>query len=115
MSAFGVDISDEVAVDAAFAQIKASDLAIDGAFLNAGESLRSAEGELGSFDSAIWHRQLGVNLHGFFYTLQRSAETLKARRSGSIVVTSSTSGIRPELLVSYSYVAAKSAVTAVSK
>lgn len=119
VAAFEVDISDEAAVDAAFASIKESEMTLDGVFLNAGinagESLRSNDGELGNFDSATWHRLMDVNLNGFFYTLQRSAEMLKARRSGSIVVTSSTSGIRPEPLVSYAYIAAKSAVTAVSK
>lgn len=114
-----VDVADEAAVDRAFEALAIAGTTIDGAFLNAGinagESFRSVGGELDHFPTEIWQRVLDINLSGFFFTLRRTAETMKASGRGAIVVTSSTSGIRAEPLVSYPYIAAKSAVTAVAK
>jgi len=51
-----------------------------------------------------------VDLNGVFNTLRAVSPVLKAQGSGSIVVTASTAGLRPEPLVGYAYVAAKAAV-----
>lgn len=119
VTTMSVDIADEAAVDAAFGALSAGGTSIDAAFLNAGinagESLRSPGGELDRIPTETWQRVLDINLNGFFFTLRRTAEAMKAKGRGAIVVTSSTSGIRPEPLVSYPYIAAKAAVTAVSK
>lgn len=113
-----VDVSDGDAVDRVFAAIE-QEHTPDGAFLNAGingtVSFRLPEGELQNTSREIWHRVLGVNLHGFFYTLQRTAGLLKKVGRGTIVVTSSTAGERPEPLIGYAYIASKAAVTAVSR
>lgn len=111
-----VDISDGAQVDRAFEQLGA-DHAVDGAFLNAGingtHSIRLPEGELENVDRDLWRRVLGINLDGFFYTLQRTAALLKRAGHGTIVVTGSTSGVRAEPLIGYAYIASKTAVHAV--
>lgn len=112
------DVSDADDVDRVFDEIAAQHQ-MDGAFLNAGvngtKSFQLEEGELQNSDRDIWHRVLGVNLTGFFYTLQRTAGELKKIGRGTIVVTSSTSGERAEPLIGYAYIASKTAVTAVSR
>lgn len=114
-----VDVSIPADVDAVFDAIEAGGSRLDGAFLNAGinagQSLRSREGEIDALDRNTWKRVLDINLDGFFYTLQRTSTIMKRQRSGSIVVTGSTSGMRAEPLVSYAYTAAKSAVRGVAK
>lgn len=110
------DVSDPDQVDAAFDAMRAEHT-VDGAFLNAGingtTSFRLPEGELQNTDRAVWRRVLGVNLDGFFYTLQRTAGLLKETGHGTIVVTGSTSGVRAEPLIGYAYIASKTAVHAV--
>lgn len=110
-----VDISDPAGLAAAFDAIAELDGAFLNAGINAGASLRTAEGRLGSFDRDTWQRVLDINLTGFFDSLQHTARIMKARRRGAIVVTGSTSGVRAEPLVSYAYVAAKTAVHAVAR
>ena len=112
------DVSAPDDVDRVFDEIAAHHQ-MDGAFLNAGingtKNFQSPEGELQNTDREIWHRVIGVNLNGFFYTLQRTAGELKKIGRGTIVVTSSTSGERAEPLIGYAYIASKTAVTAVSR
>ncbi|CAN5336112.1 SDR family NAD(P)-dependent oxidoreductase [soil metagenome] len=119
VTTYQVDVSDPGAVDAAFDEIERAGLTLDGAFLNAGinagQSFRTPEGEVDALDRDIWKRVLDINLDGFFFTLQRTAAIMKRQRSGSIVVTGSTSGMRAEPLVSYAYIAAKSAVRGVAR
>ena len=110
-----VDITDPTGLAAAFAQMPRLDGAFLNAGINAGASLRDDAGQLGSFDRDTWQRVLDINLTGFFDSLQHTARIMKARRSGNIVVTGSTAGVRTEPLVSYAYVAAKTAVTAVAQ
>lgn len=111
-----VDIADPEQVDAAWDTVE-RDHAIDGAFLNAGMNagpgIRHPGGRIDEFARETWHGLLAVNLHGFFLTLQRTAGILKTAGRGSIVVTGSTAGIRPEPLMGYAYVASKAAVHAV--
>lgn len=116
VSTFVCDISDGAHVDAVWAQVGEAHV-IDGAFLNAGvngtKPTRSPEGEIDVASREIWDRVIGIDLTGFFYTLQRTAGLMKPRRQGQIVVTGSTSGVRAEPLIGYAYVAAKTAVHAV--
>jgi NAD(P)-dependent dehydrogenase (short-subunit alcohol dehydrogenase family) len=112
------DVSVAADVDRVFDAI-AAEHQMDGAFLNAGvngtTSFRLPAGELQNADREVWDRVIGINLTGFFYTLQRTAGELKKIERGTIVVTSSTSGERAEPLIGYAYIASKTAVTAVSR
>jgi len=53
---------------------------------------------------------IDINLHGVVYTAQAAARHMKKQRSGSIVTTASTAGLRNDPFTSYSYTIAKAAV-----
>lgn len=87
---------------------------IDSVFANAGISggrgLTNPAGTIDSFDIDGWYALLDINLHGVVHTLRAAAPHMKRQRSGSMVVTASTAGLRNDPLVSYSYVVAKAGV-----
>jgi NAD(P)-dependent dehydrogenase (short-subunit alcohol dehydrogenase family) len=67
----------------------------------------------GSIDEFGWDDYRGlldVNLHGVVYTVRAAAKHMKQERSGSIVVTASTAGLRNDPFVPYSYAIAKAGV-----
>jgi NAD(P)-dependent dehydrogenase (short-subunit alcohol dehydrogenase family) len=66
------DVSDSAAVDKAFAETLETFGRVDGAFANAGVSGRGIKSVTEITDDE-WHRVLGVNLDGAFYTLRRAA------------------------------------------
>jgi len=107
------DIADGEQVDEVWARLGERNT-LYGAFLNAGvngtKPTRTPEGEIDVASREIWDRVIGIDLTGFFYTLQRTAGHMKQLRQGQIVVTGSTSGVRAEPLIGYAYIAAKTAV-----
>ncbi|MFB9071614.1 SDR family NAD(P)-dependent oxidoreductase [Citricoccus parietis] len=111
------DIHDADAIDSVFGELDGT-VRIDAAFLNAGinagASLRTADGEIDALDRETWRKVLDINLSGFFFCLQRTAAHMKRNHAGSIIVTGSTAGLRAEPLVSYAYAASKAAVHAVA-
>lgn len=89
-----VDVSDEAAVETAFASTIAVMGRVDCIFANAG--IRSRATSFADMPSAMYHELLNVNLHGAFYTLRETARHMRARaiggdRGGSIVVCGSLS------------------------
>jgi NAD(P)-dependent dehydrogenase (short-subunit alcohol dehydrogenase family) len=108
------DVSDPGAVTALVDGIVAAHGRIDVVFANAGIAKGSGPGDpagqLDTFDLADWHELVDVNLHGVVHTLRAAAAPMKKQRSGSIVVTASTAGLRQDPFVSYSYVVAKAGV-----
>jgi NAD(P)-dependent dehydrogenase (short-subunit alcohol dehydrogenase family) len=78
-----VDITDRPSLDAAFAKVGAPDIVV----ANAGIA---PEADFCDQTAEGWERILRVNLTGTFHTLQAAARLMKARRSGSMVVTAST-------------------------
>lgn len=116
VSEYVADIADPEQVDEVFERMGAEH-PVDGGFLNAGvngtTSFRVPGGELENTDRDVWRRVLGINLDGFFWTLQRTAGLLKKAGHGTIVVTGSTSGVRAEPLIGYAYIASKTAVHAI--
>ena len=113
VATFTVDISDPAQVDAAFDEIQER-FEVDGAFLNAGVnrtvSPRLPDGAIDVASREDWRRVMSINLDGLFFTLQRTAGLMKPRGRGTIVVTGSTAGLRPEPLIGYAYTASKHAV-----
>jgi NAD(P)-dependent dehydrogenase (short-subunit alcohol dehydrogenase family) len=109
-----VDVSDAGQVRRLMDDVVEEDGGVDVVFANAGISLEPGvvdpEGGFGAFDRGRWDRVLGVNLNGVAFTMQAAAERMRAQRSGRIVVTASTAGLRPDPLVGYSYSATKFAV-----
>lgn len=108
------DVSDPGAVTALVDGIVAAHGRIDVVFANAGIAKGSGPGDpagqLDTFDLADWHELVDINLHGVVHTLRAAAAPMKKQRSGSIVVTASTAGLRQDPFVSYSYVVAKAGV-----
>lgn len=109
-----LDVTDAEAVEALVDGIVDEHGRIDSVFANAGISggrgLTDPSGSVDSFDMSGWYALLDVNLHGVVHTLRAAAPHMKRQRSGSLVVTASTAGLRNDPLVSYSYVVAKAGV-----
>src|SRR3989442_11090195 len=72
-----VDVSDEAAVEAAFASTLKAMGRVDCAFANAGFSDRAPS--IMELTSERYHALLNVNLHGAFYTLRTAARHMKDR------------------------------------
>lgn len=89
-----VDVSDEAAVVAAFADTVKEMGRIDCVLANAGLQTRAAS--FPDLTSEMYHQLLDVNLHGAFYTLREASRHMRERAiagdpGGSIVVTGSLS------------------------
>ena len=61
------------------------------------------EGWLDDMSMADYNALIDVNLHGVVYTVQAAARHMKRQRSGSIVTTASTAGLRNDPYTPYSY------------
>ncbi|HKT97646.1 MAG TPA: SDR family oxidoreductase, partial [Paraburkholderia sp.] len=94
----GVDVTDEDAVNAAFARATDGLGAIDILVNNAGQATASPFAQT---DLALWKRMLDVNLTGVFLCTRAVLPAMLARKSGRIVNVASTAG-----QVGYPYVAA---------
>src|SRR5215471_6597302 len=68
------------------------------------------EGWLDDMNMDDYNALIDVNLHGVVYTVQAAAAHMKRQRSGSIVTTASTAGLRNDPYTPYSYTIAKAAV-----
>lgn len=89
-----VDVSDESAVDAAFAETLEVMGRVDCVLANAGFTSRAVS--FPDMSSEMYHDLLNVNLHGAFYTLRAASRHMRDRAQagdpgGSIVVTGSLS------------------------
>ena len=89
-----VDVSDETAVEAAFAATLETMGRVDCVFANAGYSQRAPS--FPDMTSAMYHDLLAVNLHGAFYTLRTASRHMRERAlagdpGGSLVVCGSLS------------------------
>lgn len=109
-----LDVADASAVRSLINGIVAEHGRIDIAFANAGIARGRPplipEGTVDEFDMADYHALIDVNLHGAVLTAQAAAAHMKRQRSGSIVVTASTAGLRNDPFTPYSYAIAKAGV-----
>ena len=98
-----VDVTDEKAVDAAFARLARVDVLVN----NAGIAVRK-----NSFDitSEEWDRVLDVNLRGLFLCARAAARRMKAQGGGAIVNLASIMGFSGGLYPNPAYQASKGAV-----
>ena len=114
-----VDVSDAAAVRAVVDRTVNSHGRIDIVFANAGIARgrppKLPEGWLDDMDMAAYNALIDVNLHGVVYTVQAAARHMKRQRSGSIVTTASTAGLRNDPYTPYSYAIAKAAVVNFTK
>jgi NAD(P)-dependent dehydrogenase (short-subunit alcohol dehydrogenase family) len=79
------DVSDEKAVDGAFAETLRALGRVDGCFANAGVSGRGAASFL-EISAEEWRRVLGVNLDGAFFTFRAAARHMVERGDGGVLV-----------------------------
>ena len=112
-----VDVSDEGAVEVAFASSLRAMGRVDCVFANAGSSSRAPS--FPDMTSEIYHQLLNVNLHGAFYTLREATRHMRARAQsgdpgGSIVICGSLS-IFHGIPGMEHYAAAKGALAAMVK
>jgi NAD(P)-dependent dehydrogenase (short-subunit alcohol dehydrogenase family) len=109
-----LDVSDRAAVHALVDRIVGVHGRIDIVFANAGVARGrpplQPEGSLDDMSMTDYDALIDVNLHGVVYTVQAAAKHMKRQRSGSIVTTASTAGLRNDPYTPYSYTIAKAGV-----
>jgi NAD(P)-dependent dehydrogenase (short-subunit alcohol dehydrogenase family) len=119
ISSRGVDVSHVRAVNDLVDHVVAIHGKIDIVFANAGIARGRPpllpEGWLDDMDMAAYKALIDVNLHGVVYTVQAAARHMKRQRSGSIITTASTAGMRNDPYTPYSYAIAKAAVVNFTK
>jgi NAD(P)-dependent dehydrogenase (short-subunit alcohol dehydrogenase family) len=88
------DVSDEAAVDRAFAETIRRLGRVDGCFANAGVTGRNASASFIEMGADEWRRVLKVNLDGAFFTFRAAARHMVERGGGgSLVGTASLAAI----------------------
>jgi NAD(P)-dependent dehydrogenase (short-subunit alcohol dehydrogenase family) len=114
-----LDVSDPTAVRACVDRVVDAHGRIDIVFANAGVARGRppmlAEGWLDDMSMTDYDALIDVNLHGVVYTVQAAARHMKRQRSGSIVTTASTAGLRNDPYTPYSYAIAKAGVVNFTK
>jgi NAD(P)-dependent dehydrogenase (short-subunit alcohol dehydrogenase family) len=119
ISGRGLDVSDPTAVRAFVDRVVDVHGRIDIVFANAGVARGRPpllpEGWLDDMSMTDYNALIDVNLHGVVYTVQAAARHMKRQRSGSIVTTASTAGLRNDPYTPYSYTIAKAGVVNFTK
>jgi NAD(P)-dependent dehydrogenase (short-subunit alcohol dehydrogenase family) len=114
-----LDVSDPAAVRALVDDIVDTHGQLDIVFANAGVARgrppMMPEGWLDDMSMPDYTALIDINLHGVVYTVQAAARHMKRQRSGSIVTTASTAGLRNDPYTPYSYTIAKAAVVNFTK
>ena len=92
-----MDIADEAAVEAAFAELDTAGWAPDVVVANAGVQLFGQDAPAADLDLDVWRRTIDVNLTGTFLTVKHALRSLIARDvPGSIILTGSPTGLNGE-------------------
>lgn len=91
-----MDISDEDAVAAAFAEIEADGWAPDVVVANAGVQLFGQDAPAADLDLDVWRRTIDINLTGTFLTVKHAVRSMLPRGGGSIILTGSPTGVNGE-------------------
>jgi NAD(P)-dependent dehydrogenase (short-subunit alcohol dehydrogenase family) len=112
-----VDVADEQAVIAAFAQAVSEMGRVDGVIANAGLMLN--EGSFTNMSGEAWHHLLSVNQHGAFYVAREGARHMRARAEvgdpgGSILFCASLSAVTGSIGMQH-YNAAKGAMASLAR
>jgi len=91
-----MDISDEDAVAAAFAEIEAAGWAPDVVVANAGVQLFGQDAQAADLDLDVWRRTIDINLTGTFLTVKHAVRSMLPRGGGSIILTGSPTAVNGE-------------------
>lgn len=91
-----MDISDEDAVAAAFAEVAAAGWAPDVVVANAGVQLFGQDAQAADLDLDVWRRTIDINLTGTFLTVKHAVRSMLPRGGGSIILTGSPTAVNGE-------------------
>ena len=91
-----MDISDEAAVAAAFAEIEGDGWSPDVVVANAGVQLFGQDAPAADLDLEVWRRTIDINLTGTFLTVKHAVRSMLAGGGGSIILTGSPTGVNGE-------------------
>ncbi|MFK4761120.1 SDR family NAD(P)-dependent oxidoreductase [Microbacterium sp. ZW T5_45] len=91
-----MDISDEDAVAAGFAEIEADGWAPDVVVANAGVQLFGQDAQIADLDLEVWRRTVDINLTGSFLTLKYAVRSMLKTGGGSIILTGSPTAVNGE-------------------
>lgn len=105
-----MDISDEDAVAAAFAEVEAAGWAPDVVVANAGVQLFGQDAPAADLDLDVWRRTIDINLTGTFLTVKHAVRSLLPRGGGSIILTGSPTAVNGEGKDFTAYSASKAGV-----
>jgi NAD(P)-dependent dehydrogenase (short-subunit alcohol dehydrogenase family) len=108
-----VSIADDV--ERLFGEVASRFGGVDVVFANAGIAggrgyAKDEGGTLAALDLEIFDEVVRVNLRGVLLTMRAAARLMVPKRSGKIVVTASTAGLRADPMVGYPYIATKGGV-----
>jgi NAD(P)-dependent dehydrogenase (short-subunit alcohol dehydrogenase family) len=114
-----LDVTNPTSVDRVFDAAADRQGGLDIVFANAGidpgpgyaatnaQGERSKENRIEHYADARWHKVIAVSLDAVFYSVRAAARHMRPRRSGSIVVTTSISAVRPAVTLGAAYMASK--------
>ncbi|MEH3089353.1 MAG: SDR family NAD(P)-dependent oxidoreductase [Microbacterium arborescens] len=105
-----MDISDEAAVAAGFAEADAAGWTPDVVVANAGVQLFGHDAPAADLDLDVWRRTIDVNLTGTFLTVKYAVRALLSRGGGSIILTGSPTAMNGEGRDFTAYSASKAGV-----
>lgn len=91
-----MDVSDEAAVAAAFAEVEAAGWAPDVVVANAGVQLFGQDAQIADLDLDVWRRTIDINLTGAFLTVKYAVRGMLKLGGGSIILTGSPTAINGE-------------------
>lgn len=91
-----MDISDEAAVAAGFAEADADGWAPDVVVANAGVQLFGQDAPVADLDLDVWRRTVDINLTGTFLTVKHAVRSMLRTGGGSIILTGSPTGVNGE-------------------
>ncbi|KAG4080574.1 hypothetical protein HA402_004100 [Bradysia odoriphaga] len=91
-----MDISDEDAVAAGFAEIEADGWAPDVVVANAGVQLFGQDAQIADLDLDVWKRTIDINLTGAFLTVKYAVKAMLRLGGGSIILTGSPTAVNGE-------------------
>ncbi len=114
-----LDVTDRAAHDRAFDEAAQRYGRLDVVCANAGidpgpgfmaftdRAERLPEHAIENYEDARWRKVIGVSLDAVFFAIRAGARLMKPARTGSIIVTTSISAVRPAPGVGIAYMAAK--------
>ena len=108
-----VDVGDEEAVEAAFAELVKAFGAVHACFANAG--VAGIAPSFAQMTSEEWRRVLRINLDGVFFTLRAAAGQMATQGSGGSLVVTSSLASREGQARGEHYAAAKGAIVSMVK